>query len=79
MIDILKIDDHWVIRCPSACQDEPKTAYLFWAGGMWRYDLVLAMKFSTKELATSYLAKSADRMASRAAYTKYELRRNDGK
>jgi hypothetical protein len=77
MIDILPIDDQWVIRRPSACQDEPKTAYLFWTGGMWRYDLVLAMKFSSKELATNYLAKSADRMASRAAFTRYELRRID--
>ena len=73
--DIAQIGDCWVIRRCSACQQEPKSAYLFWTGNRWRYNLDVAMRFSTSEAALSYAAKSARRMAVKSAFGAEELRK----
>jgi len=73
--DIIEIDGCWVIRRTSACQQDHKRAYLFWTGGVWRYDLSRAMRFKNAEAASSYVTNCAQRMAVKSAFGTEELRK----
>jgi len=84
LFEIVQRNGHWVILFAAARRkhDDDNAQgdglrYLFWTGGTWRADSTLAMKFSDVETASTYLAKSADRMLVKSTFTGGELRRRE--
>jgi hypothetical protein len=83
LFEIVQRDGYWVILFAAALRKYPDKEQsdgpccLFWTGGTWRADSRLAMKFSDVETATTYIARSVDRMLVKSTFTRGELRRKE--